>query len=256
MKITMKTKWFLWFLMVMAMAVASTSCVTPKQVRYLQDLPRDGMPINETFEVTVGPYDELSITVLSNAKEEELLQPFNLTQPNYLVDGNGDIQFPVLGKIHVAGLTRLQLQDTICAYLIREGHLNKPMVQARFMNFRVFFLSSSGGFVVNVDNERCTFLEALAMAGGLDYYTRRDRIGVLREVDGKRVVHYLDPRSTEVFKDEFFLLKQNDIIFTEETNFVLFKENLSSLTVLTSSITTLASLVTIYLTIKTLISGR
>ena len=236
----------------MALAVASTSCVTPKQVRYLQDLPREGMPINETFEVTVSPYDELSIIVLSNGNEEELLQPFNLTQPNYLVDGYGDIEVPVLGKLHVEGLTRLQLQDTICAHLIREGQLNKPMVQARFLNFRVFFLSSNGGFVVNVDNERCTFLEALAMAGGLDYYTRRDRIGVLREVNGKRVVHYLDPRSTEVFKDEFFLLKQNDIIFTEETNFVFFKENLSSLTVLISSVTTLASLVTMYASIREL----
>ena len=200
----------------------------------------------DTFYLCTGCF------VLSNGNEEELLQPFNLTQPNYLVDGYGDIEFPVLGKLHVEGLTRLQLQDTICAHLIREGQLNKPMVQARFLNFRVFFLSSNGGFVVNVDNERCTFLEALAMAGGLDYYTRRDRIGVLREVNGKRVVHYLDPRSTEVFKDEFFLLKQNDIIFTEETNFVLFKENLSSLTVLISSVTTLASLVTMYLSIREL----
>ena len=69
--------------------------------------------------------------------------------------------------------------------------------------------------MLNITDERCTFLEALAMAGGLDFYTRRDRIGVMREVDGKRVIHYLDPRSTAVFDDEFFLLQQNDIIFTE-----------------------------------------
>ena len=246
-------KRLLWGLVITSLAFVTTSCVTSKQVRYLQDLPREGMPITETYEVTVSPYDELAITVLSNGNEEKLLKPFNVTQPNYLVDGYGDIEFPVLGKIHVAGLTRLQLQDTICAHLIREQHLNKPMVQARFLNFRVFFLSSSGGFVVNVDNERCTFLEALAMAGGLDYYTRRDRIGVLREVDGKRVVHYLDPRSTEVFKDEFFLLKQNDIIFTEETNYVFVKENLTSWMVLVSSVTSLASLVTLFMTIKALV---
>ena len=213
-------------------------------------MPTEGMPINEHFEVTISPYDELSITVLSNGKEEELLQPFNVLQPIYLVDGYGDIQFPVLGNLHVVGLTRLQLQDTICARLIRENLLNKPMVQARFMNFRVFFLSSSGGFVVNVDNERCTFLEALAMAGGLDYYTRRDRIGVLREVNGQRVVHYLDPRSTEIFEDEFFLLQQNDIIFTEETKYAFVKENLSGWTMLVSSVTSLASLVLMYLSIR------
>ena len=236
-----------------AMIFAATSCVTPKKVRYLSDMPTDGMPINEHFEVTISPYDELNIIVLSNGNEEELLKPFNLTHPTYLVDGYGDIQFPVLGNLHVAGLTRLQLQDTICVHLIREGQLNKPMVQARFMNFRVFFLSSSGGFVVNVDNERCTFLEALAMAGGLDYYTRRDRIGVLREVNGQRVVHYLDPRSTSVFEDEFFLLQQNDIIFTEETNFAFVKENLSSWTLLISSVTSLVSLVIMYFSIKSMV---
>lgn len=241
------------FTLLLVLALAATSCVTPKKVRYLSDMPKEGMPINEHFEVTISPYDELSIVVLSNGKEEELLKPFNVTLPNYLVDGYGDIEFPVLGTLHVAGLTRLQLQDTICARLVREGHLNKPMVQARFMNFRVFFLTSNGGYVVNVENERCTFLEALAMSGGLDYYTRRDRIGVLREVNGKRVVHYLDPRSTTVFEDEFFLLQQNDIIFTEESKYGFMKENLTSWTVLISSVTSLASLVLMYFSIKTLV---
>lgn len=240
------------FTLLLVLALAATSCVTPKKVRYLSDMPKEGMPINEHFEVTISPYDELSIVVLSNGNEEELLKPFNVTLPNYLVDGYGDIEFPVLGTLHVVGLTRLQLQDTICARLVREGHLNKPMVQARFMNFRVFFLTSNGGYVVNVENERCTFLEALAMSGGLDYYTRRDRIGVLREVNGKRVVHYLDPRSTTVFEDEFFLLQQNDIIFTEESKYGFMKENLTSWTVLISSLTSLASLVLTYFSIKTL----
>ena len=73
------------------------------------------------------------------------------------------------------------------------------------------------------------------MAGGLDWYTRRDRIGVMREVNGKRVIHYLDPRSTTVFDDDFYLLQQNDIIFTEERPYKFFTANLSTVLGLVSS---------------------
>ena len=109
------------------------------------------------------------------------------------------------------------------------------------MNFKVFFLSSSGGKVINVTNERCTFLEALALAGGLDWYTRRDRIGVMREVKGKRVIHYLDPRSTAIFDDDFFVLQQNDIIFTEEMSYKFFSNNLGTVLSLVSAVTSLVS---------------
>ena len=131
------------------------------------------------------------------------------------MDVNGNIEFPVLGELHVAGLTRLQLQDMITDQLKSNGYLSNPNVMVRFLNFKVFVLGTESGKVLNITEERCTFLEALAMAGGLDLYTRRDRIGVMREVNGKMVIHYLDPRSTEIFNDEFFLLQQNDIIFTE-----------------------------------------
>ena len=90
------------------------------------------------------------------------------------------------------------------------------MVDVRFLNFRVYVLGTSdGGKVLNISNERCTFLEALAMAGGLSRYTKRDKIAVMREIDGKMVTHFMDPRSTEIFDDPFFLLEQNDIIITQ-----------------------------------------
>ena len=242
MKMNRLTMLFLLF----GLVLVSTSCVTTKHIRYLQDMPKEGMPINEYLEATVAPYDNLRITVLSNTgKEDELVKPFNSIQNvnvgggnnyiGYLVDGEGFIEFPVLGKLHVAGLTRLQLQDTIAAQLVRNGQLKEPLVVARFLNFRVFMLTSSGGRVLNIANERCTFLEALAMAGGLDWYTRRDRIGVMREVNGRRVIHYLDPRSTAVFDDDFFLLQQNDIIFTEERPYKFFSANLSTVLGMVSS---------------------
>ena len=249
------------FFALVVMAMASTSCVTAKKVRYLQDMPKAGMPLNEALEATVAPYDELRIQVLSNTgKDDELLKPFNAMQTmnmggggnlgGYLVDAQGNIEFPVLGEIHVQGLTRLQLQDTIALRLEQNGYIKNPLVVARFLNFKVFFLSSSGGKVINVTNERCTFLEALSMAGGLDWYTRRDRIGGMREVDGKRVIHYLDPRSTSIFDDDFFVLQQNDIIFTEERSYKFFSNNLNTVLALISSVT---SLVSIYALIRSFI---
>ena len=252
----MKTNRLIVFLAVVAIALFSTSCVTSKKVRYLQDMPKEGMPLNEALEATVAPYDELRIQVLSNTgKDDELLKPFNAMQAmvqsgaagkgGYLVDANGNIEFPVLGEIHVQGLTRLQLQDTIASQLESNGYIKNPLVVARFLNFKVFFLSSSGGKVVTIDNERCTFLEALAMWGGLDWYTRRDRIGVMREVNGKRVIHYLDPRSTAIFDDDFFVLQQNDIIFTEEIPYKFFSANLNTVLGLVSSLLSVASIYTL-----------
>jgi polysaccharide export outer membrane protein len=239
------------------LAMMAASCTTYKHVRYLQDMPKEGMPITENLEATVAPYDELRIFLVSNTgKDDELLKPFNSMQnmgggsndyrmSGYLVDGDGYIQFPVLGKLHVEGLTRLQVQDTIAANLERNGYIKNPLVVVRFLNFRVYMLTSSGGKVLNINEERCTFLEALAMAGGLDWYTRRDRIGVMREVDGKRVVHYLDPRSTAIFDDEFFVLQQNDIIFTEERPYKFFSSNLSLVLGLISSLTSALAIYTL-----------
>ena len=250
-----KSKLFLFFALVMV-ALSSTSCITTKQVRYLQDMPIEGMPLNEVLEATIAPYDELRIVVLSNTgKDDELIKPFNVMGAagvgggygsGYLVDANGNIQFPVLGDLHVQGLTRLQLQDTIAAHLERNGYIKNPLVTARFLNFKVFFLSTSGGRVLNVPNERCTFLEALAMSGGLNHYTRRDRVGVMREVDGKRVIHYMDPRSISIYDDEFFILQQNDIIFTEEMTYNFFRETYSNWSFILSIITSLTGFITMW----------
>ena len=215
-------------LMVLAsITLIACSCVSPKEVNYLQNLQHNQtIPLNGNFEAVISPYDQLRITVIGVGDEQELAEPFNPfgsaqnmasnQSLGYLVDVNGDLQFPTLGKIHVEGLTRLQLQEIIKNRLIAGGYMNDPMVDVRFMNFRVFVLGTAdGGKVLNINNERCTFLEALAMAGGLNQNTKRDRIAVMREENGKIVTHFLDPRSTDVFYDEFFLLQQNDIIVTE-----------------------------------------
>lgn len=257
-----KTTVFL-FLMLAFLAATTTSCVTSKKVRYLRDMPVAGVPLNDRFEATIAPYDELRIFVMQG-KDEELVKPFNVLgsagsaggqgRMGYLVDVNGNIEFPVLGELHVEGLTRLQLQDTIASHLVAKGYLSDPTVMVRFLNFKVFVLGTESGKVLSINEERCTFLEALAMAGGLELYTRRDRIGVMREVDGRMVIHYLDPRSTEIFNDDFFLLQQNDIIFTEVGTRRFLKEGYSNWTWVLSGVSTIITAITSYLTLQKLLS--
>lgn len=215
------------FFVVAFFVILATSCVTSKEVSYLNDIdPTQNLPLNSKFEAVIAPYDQLRITVIGTGVEKELAEPFNPfgTVQNvgsqngvgYLVDVNGNIQFPIFGMLHVQGMTRIQLQESIRKRLVAEGHMHDPMVDVRLSNFKVFVLGTGdGGKVLNIDNERCTFLEALAMAGGLDKFTKRDRIAVMREVNGEMVTHYLDPRSKEVFNDPFFMLQQNDIIITQ-----------------------------------------
>ena len=210
-------------------ACCITSCVTTKKIAYLQDM-RHGSQIEleNTFEAVISPYDELDIVI--SCFDQELAKPFNIrsaaqnatigsTGQNlaYLVDQYGDIELPVLGKIHAAGLTRLKLQEKIAQMLIDGGYISDPFVMARFRNFKIFFLGANGGKAITVPNERCTFLEALALSGDMNIYTNRKKVAVLREVNGQMTMRWLDPRSSKVFDDPYFMLQQNDFIITRQT---------------------------------------
>lgn len=241
------------------LATALSSCVSSKEVSYLQNLKHNqSIPLSENFEAIISPYDQLNIIVVGVGEEKELAEPFNpfgnaqnMSNGNtigYLVDVNGDIQFPILGKIHVKGMTRIQLQELITKRLIEGGYMNSPMVDVRFMNFRVFVLGTAdGGKVLNINNERCTFLEALAMAGGLNQFTKRDKIAVMREENGKIVTRFLDPRSTDVIYDPYFLLQQNDIIITQSFRRAYAQNNLTTTVTVISAISSLVSSVVMVL---------
>ena len=251
-------------------AIMASSCVSTRKVRYLQDMQKLGeVSVDGKFEAKISPSDELRIFVLPNGdlEEQELIKPFNIysngsgnmTNTNqglgYLVDVEGNIQFPILGKMKVAGLTCRELRDTVEYRLKNEGYLTDPLVDVRITNFKIYFLGSNGGRAITIDNERCTFLEALSLAGDLNLYTKRSKIGVVREKDGKMVIHYMDPRSSDIFKDEFFLLQQNDIILTEAMSYVYFKEWMANLGVVLTPITTLASVLAVVIAIKTSIGN-
>ncbi len=130
------------------------SCVTTKQVAYLQDMTHGTqIELENKFEAVISPYDELTIIV--SCFDKELAEPFNLynrggsnvmyssngnNYMGYLVDQYGDIELPVLGKIRAAGLTRLKLQEKIAKMLTDGAYLTDPYVMVRFQNFKIFFL--------------------------------------------------------------------------------------------------------------------
>jgi len=252
-----------WTGIVLALAALSVvSCVTTKKVAYLQDMQHETqITLEDKFEAVISPYDELDIVVSSF--DRELAQPFNLgavaqsggagsvTQSlSYLVDQYGNIELPVLGTLRVEGLTRLKLQEKIRNLLIDGGFISDPFVLVRFRNFKIFFLGSNGGKSITVPNERCTFLEALALSGDLNVYTNRKKIAVMREVDGKMVMRYLDPRSSKVFSDPFYMLQQNDFIITRDTGYRNFMLSYSNISPIFGMLSTALGVVNVYLTFK------
>lgn len=240
-------------------AVSAVSCVTNRKIAYLQDMKHNTqIELEDKFEAVISPYDELDVIITSF--DPELARPFNLRNMNnanyntntgiaYLVDQYGDLELPVLGTIHAAGLTRLALQEKVKNLLISGGYINDPYVLVRFRSFKIFFLGANGGKAISVPNERCTFLEALALSGDMNIYTNRSKILVMREVDGKMVSRYLDPRSSKVFKDPFFMLQQNDFIITQNTGYRNFQQSFNQFGTILSAVSTLAGFASTYFAI-------
>ena len=241
-------------------ALSAVSCVTNRKVAYLQDMQHETqIELEDKFEAVICPYDELDIIITSF--DSELARPFNLRSAThatygtntgiaYLVDVYGDIELPILGKIHAVGLTRLKLQEKIRDMLVSGGYISDPFVYVRFRSFKIFFLGANGGQAINVPNERCTFLEALALSGDMSIYTNRDKIMVVREIDGKMVSRYLDPRSSKVYDDPFFMLQQNDFIITRNTGYRTFQQSYSQFGTILSVVSSLSSLTATYFVIR------
>ncbi len=243
-------------------AFTVVSCVTTKKIAYLQDMHHGSqIELENTFEAVISPYDELDVII--SCFDQDLAKPFNIRSASqlsvgtygnqslaYLVDQYGDIELPVLGKIHAAGLTRLKLQEKVAQMLTEGGYINDPYVMVRFRNFKIFFLGANGGKSITVPNERCTFLEALALSGDMNVYTNRKKIAVLREVDGQMTMRYLDPRSSKVFDDPYFMLQQNDFIITRQTANKNFIDSYAQLSPYLSIFTTLTSIASLLLMMR------
>ena len=227
----MRLNWFNSFV-IGAFLFSLVSCGSTKKIVYLNNLgdTTKGSLDNakSIFEATIQKNDVLSIAVGGSNKEDlEILNSGNGLIPNanagtassskaigYLVEADGKIQFPFLGRVQAEGLTRLQLEDTLTRML--EDYTKNPIVNIKFLSYNFSVLGEvlhPGRFDMN--SERTTILEGLGMAGDLTILGKRNNILVIREVDGKREFGRLDILSKDIFKSPYFYLKTNDVIYVE-----------------------------------------
>lgn len=206
------------------------SCVSPKEVIYLQDVQGTSIEsMKSNYQTTIQKDDQLAITVSS--KQPELTAPFNMTEMSsggtstssnnnqgYLVDANGNIVLPIIGRMRAAGKTCTQLANDIAATLRDSGYLNDASVNVQIRNFKFSVIGEvSNPGVYTIGGQRITILEAISQAGDLTIDGNR-AVQVVREVDGKRQIATLDLRSKELFNSPFYYIQQNDVIYVTPSN--------------------------------------
>lgn len=230
---------------IIAVCILFASCNTTKDIAYLQDA---GTPIEFKSgekalrpDATLKPGDLLTITVNSNTPEAA--QPFNLPLipggegmnsygisktsisggagiQNYLIDIEGNLNFPILGKLQVAGLKKNELivllKSKIYPYFMKE----EPIITVRFANYKISVLGEvnrPGAYEVN--NEKLDLFEALAMVGDLTIYGRRDNVLLLREdQNGNKTTYRIDLRDKRLIDSPYFYLQQNDVLYIQPNN--------------------------------------
>lgn len=217
---------FLFFIVLLA------SCSPKRNLVYFSDL-KDNSAYTSQILNDIDPKikidDILNITVNTLSIESNSL--FNqgvmsttggaagqgsstLATEGYLVDKEGNINFPVLGKIRLAGLTREEARQLMTTKLLKD--VKNPIVNVRIMNFRITVMGEVAApnlFVI--PSEKVNVLQGLALAGDITVYGRRENVLVIREVDGKRTMVRLDLNSESSLNSPYFYLQQNDIIYVE-----------------------------------------
>lgn len=212
-----------------------SSCGTSKDVIYFQDLKPGETEITlpEVQAITVQPEDKISIIV--NSRDMQLTNLFNLPYVSkqlgstsqlsnnnqgisgYTVDDEGNIDFPVLGKVHVAGLKREEIAEQIKNELITKNLVKDPVVTVEFMNLCVSVMgevNNPGRFAI--DRDKLTILDALSMAGDLTIYGNRQKVLVLRQEEGQQRVYGINLTSGEhIYTSPAYYLQQNDVVYVE-----------------------------------------
>lgn len=247
-----------------------SSCVSQRKLSYLHDVTAASADsINKTYvsqrENYITQGDQLSILV--NALDVEAVQAFNMPVANirrlgsrqvstsgssslqgYWVDPEGCIDFPVLGRLHVEGLTTTMLKDTLTQLISRS--VKDPIVNVEYLNFYVTVL----GEVKNpgrhqVNSQGMTVLDALGLAGDMTIYGKRQNVLISREVNGKMEFARLNMNDEAIFASPYFHIRQNDVIYVEPNN----ARSLASQNVplYLSVITTLGSMATVIVSLYT-----
>lgn len=210
------------------------SCTTQKNLtteNYLQNVKdTTGKGVINAQQPVVQKGDLLSIKVFSKANgiQPQLDAPYNLQETStaavgsntatagFLVDQNGNIEYPQLGVLHIEGLTREQVAELIRTKLLATEQLDQPSVNVRFLNFKIAVLGevrTPGTFTL--PTERVTILEALGLSGDITEFGKKTNVMVVRESNGQVETGRIDLTSGNMFSSPYYRLQQNDVVFVE-----------------------------------------
>ena len=228
----MKLKEQLLFALV-SMALLVNSCASTKDIAYFQNkMVNQPEKIDKHAGIVIQPKDMLSIVVSS--RNPELVAMFNLPVISYqagsesvagagqqrllgyVVDNNGQIDFPVLGPIDVASLTRWELSELIKKKLLDGGLLTDAVVTVEFMNFKISVIgevNSPGTFTIQGD--KVTVLQAISLARDLTIFGERENVTVIRERDGQRTMYEINLCDVSMFNSPAYYLQQNDVVYVQ-----------------------------------------
>ncbi|WP_103068522.1 polysaccharide biosynthesis/export family protein [Aquimarina sediminis] len=255
------------FLLLFLILVSIFSCKTPEDVVYFQNSENlEKITSTNTFTPVFKVDDIVSIMV--SAADMDAARPFNLMQgtslsssigengasnagsggvePTYLIDEEGNIDFPVLGSLKIAGLTRIQVKEMVKEKL--KIYINDPIVSVRLKNFKITVMgevSRPGSYTI--PNERVTIIEALGLAGDMTIKGKRGNIMVIRENEGENTYHRVDLTSKSIFESPVYYLAQNDVLYVEpnESRIRESKTRSNTISVIISIVGVLLSVVTL-----------
>jgi polysaccharide export outer membrane protein len=210
------------------LALFFVSCRSAEKTVYFQKSSSDSLVVSSPGFTPVFKVDDF-LSVVITAEDPEAAQIYNLppvTNSNqgyavgnsapygYLVNANGEISLPVLGKIKVAGKSRMQLEDEIKVML--DGQLKNPTVQIQILNFKITVLGdvkAPGTF--KIPNERITLLEAIGLSGDLKMSGERENVMVIRDSCGVKKEYRVNLTTNEVFSSPVYYLQQNDVVYVQ-----------------------------------------
>ena len=217
----------LFAVLMLSVAGIFSSCVSPTEVVYLQDVTTSaGTQLEQNYKTIIQKDDQLYISVSS--KQPELVAPFSKaelgsvgttnttkTPVGYLVDDSGHIVLPIIGKMKAAGKSCTQLADDISAALRAGEYISDASVNVQITNFKFSILGEvKAPGTYTTEGQRVTVLEALSRAGDLTIDGDRD-ITIIREVNGQREIAVLDLRSKDIFDSPYYYVQQNDVLLVK-----------------------------------------
>lgn len=249
-------------IVIMAITVLFGSCGSSKKIVYFQgadtaDLSRSRW----LYDARIMPKDLINIRV--NTSDQDAAKPFNLNMNEgatgnqqgriygYLVDNNGNINFPMVGSLHVEGLTTRECENLVLSKVRPFMAANEnPIVTVRLASYHVTIIGETGSRIVPVSTEKMSIVEAIASAGDLTMYGRRDNILLIREdKTGQKSTHRLDISSAEILNSPYYYLQQNDIIYIEPNKSRISRQTLNNNTWFLSTVTSVISFGTLLYTI-------